>query len=176
MTCSFSVFGFRLYLGATQLLSAHFHTVPTCPIIHIMKTPTATLIATSIWASCVSLGAAFAPLSYDSPINTHRGLTELSAKPFQGTAVACTGRTCTQKGGKKMIALLQELAPEGVTVETINCVSECAECNMGPNVELRATGDDGPFYPIKNNVRTEEDIRSILGLPAAVAEATSEDK
>lgn len=75
-----------------------------------------------------------------------------------------------------MIALLKELAPEGVTVETTNCVSECAECNMGPNVELRATGDEGPFYPIKNNVRTEDDIRSILGMAAAVTEVTAENE
>lgn len=100
----------------------------------------------------------------DSPSLTPRPTTALSAEAFEGTVVVCTGPTCGRSGGKKAKAWFEEHASDNVKVETISCVSECAECALGPNVELRAKDDSGPFYPIKNKVKTEDDVKAILGI------------
>jgi len=93
-----------------------------------------------------------------------RPTTALDAEPFAGTVVVCTGPTCGRSGGKKALAWFEELASDDVKVESISCVSECAECALGPNVEVRAKDDSGPFYPIKNKVKTEDDVKAILGI------------
>ena len=100
----------------------------------------------------------------NSPPTVSCRTVALNAEPFEGTVVVCTGGSCTRNGGKKTKALLEELAGDNVQIETISCVSDCAECALGPNVELRAKGDSGPFYPIKNKVKTEDDVKAILGI------------
>lgn len=107
-------------------------------------------------------------LQFTTPsLRRSRTTQPLQAEAFEGTVVVCTGPTCTPNGSKKALAVFEELAAESegrIQVETMKCVSECAECAMGPNVELRAKGDSGPFYPIKNKVKTEQDVRKVLGL------------
>jgi len=100
----------------------------------------------------------FTPLP--SPSHSTTALSET----FQGTVVVCSGPTCTRSGARKTKKLLEDLAPEGVSVESVKCVSECAMCAMGPNVEIRANGAEGPFYPMENRVKTEEDVKKIFGL------------
>jgi hypothetical protein len=92
---------------------------------------------------------------------------QLHAEPLESgsTIVVCLGPTCKKTGGKKALALFEQFAKDlNVNVETVSCVSDCAECGLGPNVEIRKSGDNGPFYPIRNGIKTEEDVKSVLGI------------
>lgn len=59
------------------------------------------------------------------PKGQSRGRTEPAAAlhAFEGTVVVCTGPTCSKNGSKKTLKYIRDLVPEGVEVETINCVS-----------------------------------------------------
>jgi len=87
-----------------------------------------------------------------------------SSEPIEKITV-CTGPTCSRNGGgKPLLKMFQEMAPEGVEVDSVKCVSECAECGLGPNVEVIRKGEEGPFAgKIINGVKTAEDVEKILG-------------
>ena len=64
-------------------------------------------------------------------------------------------------------------APFGIEVETIKCVSECAECGLGPNIGVTDKDAEGPFAEkIVNGVKTGSDVARILGVPEPQPAAT----
>ena len=129
----------------------------------MISSRTLTVVACILCTLCVSNG--FSGMNiHNSRSAAASTTTTTSLNALEGKVVVCTGPTCGKKGGKRALKIFEELAPEGVTVESISCVSECAECGMGPNVEVREKGNSGPFFPIKNNVKTEEDVKNILGI------------
>ena len=128
------------------------------------------LVLILLWDQALSFTPA-ANFRQVSPISALSATASGEEDAFKGTIVVCTGPTCSKKkgGGKALVeTFTNQLEAAGrsslVTIETISCVSECAECGLGPNCELRAKGDDGPFYPIRNRVQTAEQVQEILGL------------
>ena len=96
-----------------------------------------------------------------------------SSSLFEGTLVACTGPMCTRNDRKKVLSYFQKLTSsqqsdevcsrdKKVTIETVKCVSECAECASGPNVEVQEKNDTGPFHPIKNKMKSKDNVKAIL--------------
>ena len=126
-------------------------------------------ITTILISTVVSSTNAFSNVNITNQNYQRRTSSQLLLQAEQlesgSTIRVCTGPTCGKRGGKKTLPIFQELAEDiGVTVESFSCVSDCAECALGPNVEIRKAGDDGPFYPIKNKVKTEDDVKNVLGL------------
>ena len=78
------------------------------------------------------------------------------------------GPTCSRTGGgKKLKKIVDDMAtPFGIEVEAIKCVSECAECGLGPNIGVTDKDAEGPFAEkIVNGVKTASDVARILGVP-----------